>query len=535
MSLVYKRKLSMALLGAVLLLFSGVSSALALPDSARAMAAFSEKDPTFFYVGLADARQFAGSMGRSELVRLLVDLRPDYEFFRSFLKDFPAKDFTLMLSDTGEHGVTFQLAIAFGEDKRAILDKIAARTAAASDIVELLGGEAFLLDVLDLYVPESEDEFYEFTTFDLYFSSFENLLILGSHESAVERSIAAGKNRFRRQKFDFKGKDDNVLFVRIGEEISSEIFGPETQGHVYFEGDIARVPGGWDMELHTNVVNAFYGERYVDMSYEKKPGTFFNAGGGLLVAAVDSTPDLKRLFGLRGPMADIGRGIDEMMAMAAEKLGKNRAEELGNALMTLDRLNLAVTMGDGGPSDLRSYAFLSSREEGESERLGKLMSELIEVYNDSPEAEDRFESIDLPGWSRSYALSLPEEAPVFTNDSRLVLAFGPEGLFAGLMPDALVETRFGSDSELYEKISNTEDVVEVVYLDMRALRKIAKLALDSAGIRRQGRQMLAAMTIPLIDMREIGLQTHAIDHFSLQFRTGWLDFEERDFVWSLLR
>ena len=534
MSLFCKRKLSMALFGAVLLLFSGVSPVLALPDSARAMAAFSEKDPTFFYVGLADARQFAGSLGRSELVRLLVDNRPDYEFFRSFLKDFPAKDFTLMLSDTGEHGVTFQLAIAFGEDKRAILDKIAARTAAATDIVELLGGEAFLLDVLDLYVPESEDEFYEFTTFDLYFSSFENLLILGSHESAVERSIAAGKNRFRRQKLDFKGKDDNVLFVRVGEEMSSEIFGSETQGHVYFEGDVARVPGGWDMELHTNAVNAFRGERYVDVAYEKNPGTFFNAGGGRLVAAVDSTPDLKRLLGQRGPMAGISRGIDEMMAMAAEKLGKHRAEELGEALTALDRLNLAMTTGEDGPSDLRAYAFLSSREDGESERLGKLVSELIDVYNDSPEAEGRFESIDLPGWSRAYELPLPEETPVFTNDSRLVLAFGPEGLFAGLMPDALVETKFGSDSELYGEISTAKNVIEVVYLDMRALRKIAKLAVDSVGIRRQGRLMLATMMIPLIDVREIGMQTHAIDHFSLQFRTGWLDFEERDFVRGLL-
>ena len=530
-----KRKLSLALLGAVLLLFSGVSSALALPDSARAMAAFSEKDPTYFYVGLADARQFARSLGRSELVRLLVDHRPDYEFFRSFLKDFPAQDFTLMFSDTGEHGVTFQLAIAFGEEKRAVLDKIAARTAAASDIVELLGGEAFLLDVLDLYVPESEEEFYEFATFDLYFSSYENLLILGSHESAVERSIAACKNRFRRQKLDFKGRDDNVLFARIGEELTSEIFGQASQGHVYFEGAVAHVPGGWDVELHTNVVEALYREGFAEALYEKKPETFFSAGGGQLVAAIDSTPDLRRLFGPYGPMADIGRGLDEMMAMAAEKLGKHRAEELRTALTTLDRLNLAMTTGEGGPSDLRAYVFLSSRTEGEVERIGNLVSELIEDYNDAPGVGGPFERVLLSGWSRAYAFPLPEEAPMFTTGSRLVLAFGPEGLFAGLMPDALMEARFASDSALYAEISNTAGVIEVVYLDMRALRKIVKVAMDSTGMRRQGRQMLAAMTIPLIDLREIGMQTHAIDHFSLQFRTGWLDFEERDFVWSLLR
>lgn len=523
------------LLGAALLLFSGVSSALALPDSARAMAAFSEKDPTFFYVGLTDARQFAGSLGRSELVRLLVDRRPDYEFFQNFLRDFPARDFTLMLSDTGEYGVTFQLAIAFGEGKRAILDKVAARTAAASDIVELLGGEAFLLDVAGLYVPESEGEFYEFTTFDLYFTSFENLLILGSHESAVERSVAACKNRFRRQKLDFKGKGDNALFARIGEEITSEIFGEASQGQVYFEGDVARVPGGWDVELHTNVVNALYGERFEEIAYEKKPGTFFRAGGGRLVAAVDSTPDIKRFFGQLGPMADIGRGLEEVMAMAAEKLGKNRAEELREALTALDRLNLAMTTGEGGPSDLRAYAFLSSREEGVSERIGELLSELIEDYNDSPEVEERFERVGLPGWSRAYALPLPEDAPVFATGSHISLAFGPKGLFAGLMPDTSVGAEFESDSELYGEISNTRGVIEVLYLDMRALRKIAKAAMDSTGMRRQSRQMLAAMTIPLIDLREVGVQTHAVDHFSLKFRTGWLDFEERDFVWGLLR
>lgn len=541
----FRRKFTTVALAAAILM-ACCSLAWALPSSSRGMAAFSEKDPTYFYVGLSDAKRIAKDLGRSELVRLLVNLAPDYEFFREFLKDFPAEDFSLMLSDTGEYGVTFQMAIAFDEGKRAILDKVAARTAEEMDIAELFGGGALMLDVMGLYIPEYEDEHYELGTFDLYFASHENLLILGSSEEALERSIVACKNRFRRHGFDFRGSGDNVAFARIGEALTAEIFGPMAYpvgdepvvnaGHVYFEGDFALVPGGWDMELYTNVIGSLYGDRLSQIAYAKKPGSFFGAGGGRLVVTVDSTPDLRQLLsGSYGPMARFWRNAGGIVEVVEEKLGRRKGEELGEAMMAIDRMNFAVTTAGDDLSDLRAYLFLSSREDGRTERIGEILSELIEGYNDSPEVEARFERIEIPGWSRAYSLPLPQEASVLSTQSAFTMAFGQEGLFAGLMSDALMEREFETTSALYGEISSAEDVIEVVYLDMRALRKIAGTIANTVGMRRQSRQLLGAVTIPFMDMREIGMQTHALDHFSMKFRTGWLDFDERDFIWSLFQ
>jgi hypothetical protein len=325
---------------------------------------------------------------------------------------------------------------------------------------------------------------------------------------------------------------------------------------VQIEGDICLSPGGWSLELFTNLLEPLYGREFMERSVQKTAGSFFSAGGGKLIAALDSTPDVRQLLGagyglLLDFIAEVAPGAkDEVSRLAAPKY----AEEIEMWLSSIDRLNFAVTADPADPSCLRGYVFASTTSSGAMKKAGGIISGAIASYGASDEGSGKILKVSSDGWDSVFSVEIDGLDDLIGGQVSLVAAFGDDCAIVGIMPPSLLEEPFSSGSDLYDSLTGDERVMEISYLDARSLRKSLRSILlkkapgalerfaapfidfKKVGAAQTSAERFAALILmPLIDFRDIGAQTFSPSHFKFTFKTGWPDFEERELASSLMK
>lgn len=549
-------KRMLVILCCIAALFTAHSEALAAPVSAKALGALPKKDPTYFYMGLQDAREFALRLQRSELIRLLAEIEPEFDAVRDFLKKFPVDDIAVLFSDGGEderYDARFQLTMRFDPKHRPTLDKIAQRTATKEDCLALFSDKPNrFLEMMRIHTPEeAEEPYYELSTFDLYFTAHEDLLLFGESPERLKASLAAAKSSTRRFKLEAKGPAKNTFYMNASKELTEELLGSafyldEQEGtaqapqRMTLEGEIKLVPGGWNLDLFTNAATITLGKAYEKKMYSKPANSFFSAGGGQLLAALDSTPDLTSMTrysgGPRSAMRRfVNECIDEMSEALGELIGEQKTEELQKALFAVDRINVGITNDPTAPTDVRMYMHLSSQEQGVTPRAGEILSEIIEKYNQDAKNKEKFVASEQPGWTKVYALTIPEELSEITKQDTVSVAMGEHGILFGLMSSQLIGEKFNTASALFAEATAKNNLKEIAYFDAKSIRKFVTATAKRGTLSRSTRKTLTMLIVPFLDFHEISAETLSLEHFTFRFKTGWLDFEDRDFVKKLLR
>lgn len=534
----------------VLFLFALCGVASAQTRTSLAIASFQGKDPTYFYLDFADAKEFASRIARSELLRTAIDFEPEFETVRNMLRNFPADALSLAVSDNDESDVAFQMAMHVRQADASLLAKVSNGAATDAEIAAILGLPANYGDWLRIRTPaEGEGRYYWVRPFGLYLTAKDDILVFGSTEEAVDRSLAALKNRFHRFAPRRAGTGDNFLLARMGEELTGlftasmgylpDDAAPGTSGAATAEAVFGLVPGGWDVELFTNLVDIMYGKDFFDKIFVKPAGTFHRAGGGKLVAAADSTPNLKYLFsGQYGRVVGslVAEAMDGIETSLEEELGEEKAKRLLDSLLNVDRFNVAVTSTEDRPADLRAYVYVSSQQQGALQDAADTLEKLIDEHNQGAAGEKKLKKSDHPQWPLVYSIDLPEDMAFADGANTLVLAMGEERMLAGLLPLSSLSQPFAVDSDLYEELTEANDLMETFYIDMRFMRSVVAGFLDKGiDISRSDRRMLFTLLFPFVDFREISAKTYSTEHFRLSFRTGWLDFDGRALMQNLSR
>jgi hypothetical protein len=514
---------------------------ISLPDKAQAasrpslaIAPPQGEDLSYLYADIADAGKIARRLRKSEA------LKSFFEPAKDMLEGFPATEMSFMMSVPGDEMPSFQMAWGLGREEDTLLERIAQKSASAEELEGFFGRISNLISV---QAPEGESQFYRIEPFGLYFSSNGELLIFASSEEGVKKSMLAAGNSYRRFSPKTKSSGRNLILFGLGKEPSAffaenlaDVFGMEDwtlfPEKISAEAHVSLTPGGWEVDLLTDLVKPVYGDGFFGRSVPKPYGSFFRSGGGRLVAAVDGIPNAELVLtgGYVRILASIlgdGAGFD---ASSIETLMPERAiGHIVSALGSSGRMNFAVTaMPDG---DLAGYFAVSGATPGDWKKAGDEISRSVVYYNET-DRDGAVKIKELPGdgWDRVFSIT-PGGEP---GQASLTVAFQENRAFAGFVRPDLLGEPFSADSELYEAIARDAGVLENLYVDMRFLRKTLRAMRAKAPDRYYDGQA-ALIMISLLDFREIGAQTLSSEHFKFFFKTGWPDLEEREFIQSISR
>lgn len=497
----------------------GYGTALAAPESANAIASYKGEDPTYIYMDFMDSGEMAARLQKSELLRLLMDVEPEFGMIRDMLRSFPAQDMALMFWGDNSSGVKFQMAWRCGDDQKMLLSRIAGKAATANEVKSLFGGAKIGRKSLEIITPEENEEpYYELEPFDLYFTAHNNLLIFGDSVETVKESVSASGNRFKRfvPKKESKGGRNGLMFS-LGRELTADVFRTASymiqtdedglpKERLNFEGDVRFVPGGWDLDIYTNAVSLFYGKEFEDSMYAKPEGSFFSAGGGDLLFALDSTPNIRQLFSsssyqrlLMSTSSDAFGKLPDVLDLV---VGEKQRAELLDSLLSIDRLNFAVTNNPAKPKDIRAYALVSSRTPGKLGRAGEIIAQMAEVYNASPKADVKLEEITVDGWKSAYTLNAPKVDKETGMPVVATFAFDDDRMLAGILAPSLIGTPFAAKSPFYAELKDRSDLMETIYVDMRGVRRLVRTFAGEERLGRKNRQMLGVFMIPFRIMLE---------------------------------
>jgi hypothetical protein len=519
---------------------AGESSLLAAAESSKAIVPPSGPDAPYLYVSLDDASQIAKRIARSEL------LRPEYweysYIIKEMLREFPAIGVSFLAEDAG-----LQMAWDMNEDAKPALDRIAKGAASAAEASGVFGKLASTIETFEIVEPEEDNLFYELRPLGLYFSSADGLLIFGETPESVKKSIAASGGGIRR--FSPKKRIDsrNTVIIELNSEMSEEIVRSSAilDGgmrnslktpipRLKFEGGVTLKPDGWNLDFFTNAVRLIYNDYFKDRLSTKPAGSFLPAGGGKLVAAVDSTPDFRWMLDagynsmLFSPIKDL---FDEMGFSLSEFINQEQEEEIAEVILSIDRVNLAVTEDQSGSAN--GYLLLSNKTEGAIGRAEEILSGAIDSYNETRSDDlKKFYRFPSKEWKTVYSLGPMNEGD---EPAGFTLAFRDDLVLAGFISPDLLSVPFSSESELYASIEKDDTAMEKIYLDMRAIRKMIGALLDKNAPSARHRSLLLSLLLPLIDSKEIGMRTFSDDRFQVNFKTGWPNFDDRELIQKLMK
>jgi hypothetical protein len=494
-------------------------------------------DLTYLYADIADAGEIALRLQKSETLGFL------HAPAKEMLAGLPAAELSLMVSVSGDEMPSFQMAWALSGENKPLLEKIAGGSASVGELGEFFGK---ISDKFAVQGPEDGTPFYRVNPFGLYFSSNGELLLFADSIEGVKKSMLAAGNSHKRFSPKTKSACRNLILLSLGKEPSA-FFAESVPGFIRIpdgasfpekislEADVNLRPGGWELDLFTNAIRPFFADGFFERSAPKTYGSFFKAGGGRLLAAVDGIPSEELLLdgsyvAFLSDILGIGSGWD---ADTVETLiGRRAYGYLLAGLESSDRMNLAVTAApDGG---LSGYLTVSAASGTDWKRAGDEMSKAVSVYNEMNEdGPVKIKELPDDDWNRVFSIEAPEAesgAP-----AGVTAAFGENRALAGFLRPDLLKEPFVSGSRFYEALTKDANVLETMYVDMRFLRDTLRaIRAKNPDRGHYGRQAFFTI-IPFLDFREIGAQTLSPEHIKFFFKTGWLDLEEREFINSIMQ
>lgn len=518
--------------------------ALAQPQSARALYNAAGQRGSYLYVGFSDVPTICERFSRSQLMRLLGAEFPEVNFLKDFIRTFPAEDLALLFSAPAEGNPVLQFAWRAKGEHAPILKKISRRTATAEEVHGLFPVDNLISSFLAIYPPQEEEPFYYLEPARLYFTAHDDLLIFGDDEETVKKSLEAQGNRFHRFDPKLTASTKNALVLELSDRDTSRFveefaglseYERPAPGRLRFEGDISLLPGGWHMDLFSNFAAILYGEERAERMLTAPNAPFFSAGGGKLAAMYDNSPNagLFLSFYSRERLLEILDGVAESLGESFNRrFGPTERAALVDVLQSVNRVNFAMVKNSDTPGDYRAYALVSSTEGDQIERAGRMISDAIESA--VPPQTCGFSHTRLDGWNRAYTMEAFPATSAFGNRS-LTLAFDSSRMLLAFSEPSYLAVPFGAESNLYDALAADRTAKERIYVDMRELRKFTAFVVDRmrGDIGRSDRRAFAVLLYALADIRELALRTHSVSHFSLDIRTGWLDFDDRKLLLRL--
>jgi hypothetical protein len=528
----------------------------AATDSSRAIAPPRPDIPYYIFADFQDVKKIAPRLQRSELLGLL-DADSGMPLLE-MIRNFSDGQISLMTTDDD---LSFQMSWKCGEAE--LLDKIEKGTASGEEAAGIFGraGAEFFSGITPPSGPSEPN--YRLPQGHPYFTAYDGLLILGDSAESVTKSLVAVTHSGRRYNVKTQTSGDVTLLLSFGEKLTGEFlsnfdivdndYNEKTAGkRLDVEIGASPVRDGWDFDIATNA-NEFIAEGGFDRrssSVDSLP--FFRAGGGELVAMLDFTVDLGQKIGTKDGKTLL-ECVCEAMAPGSEGLGALRnivymllagtgnsaqsTEEdtdiLLEALSSPNRFNAAVTADRENPLEYRAYAMMSSEIPGASLGIGRILANLIELYNEMSSGSSDFEMVDVDGWESVYTMRTPMEG-LTGAPAHLTLAFGDSGILVGFIAPSLLSEKFSSGSELFRNVSAGE-TPEKIYLDMSAVRKLARVIAMSDLLSPRQRQSISQMMLPFIDIQEISAHSTAANHILINAKTSGLDSLERDYYREVLK
>ncbi|MDR1019904.1 MAG: hypothetical protein LBL73_04015 [Synergistaceae bacterium] len=493
-------------------------------------------DPTYVYVDLMDAGEISRRLQKSETLRSV------FAQWREILREIPASEMSFMSSVSGDEAPAFQMALKLGGGEKEILGRIASGKASADELDELFGK---VWNRITVEAPLEGVSFYRLNPFDVYFSSNGELLIFADSPEGVRKSIQASRNGLRRFSPARKSDGRNLILVALGKDHSS-LVADELSGIAWIQGDgafpekfafemeLALRPGGWEIDLFTDAIKPLFGAGFFERNAPKPYGSFFRAGGGRLLAALDGIPYSNPLSaGAYMQLMSIFLGMGSVQFYDdIEKLTvPGVMKSISSGLAASDRLNFAVTAAPDG----KMSAYVMARESAGTnwQKEGEAISRAAGIYGSLEAARaGRFEEVPGANWNHVYRVRSGESGSGSQPD--ITAAFGDSSALIGFLTPDLLAAPFVADSAFYEALTKAESAYEIVYVDMKLLRRVLADRVRRYPDGRYDTMLTALAILPFLDIREAGVLTLSPGHFRFTFKTGWLDFDDRESVRSAL-
>lgn len=535
-SLPCKKFLQRAIFALSFFIAFAASGANAASRASYAISPLEGDDPAYFYADFQDAGEISRRLQKSQTLRFISAQAKD------MLKGIPASEISLLFSVSGDEEPSFQMAWKLGKGRGEFLKGIAAGSASTDELEEFFGKIANLITVR---APEEGVPFYRLDPPGFYLSSDGELLVFANSIEGVKKSLRAAHNGYKRFSPKTKSGGRNLILCGLGKEYSS-FFANEIAGILEFpagalfpeniavEMNVSPRPGGWELDIFTDAVRPLYGDGFFERGVRKPAGPFFKAGGGRLVAAVDGIVN-----------ADLVDGYDYIQLLSyyagvkgewdsrfLRQFAGDASEYVRSAMSSDGRLNFAITAAPDGK--LAGYAAVL---EGAPDwkRVGDALSKALAAGGTSAdETAGTADVKEIPNDDWNHVFSIETREIESGSPVSVTAAFGDDRAFLGFMPPGGLEEPFDVNSELYESLTKNESALEIVYVDMKFLRRISAARQKSDPSANYGSKFTAMTMIPFLDIREAGAQTLSPEHFKFIFKTGWLDFEEREYVDTIM-
>jgi hypothetical protein len=492
-------------------------------------------DPAYFYADFQDAGEISRRLQKSETLRFISKQAGEA------LKGIPAREISLMFSVSGDEAPSFQMAWTLEDGGSEILGRIASANASTAELDKFFGK---IWSSVAVEAPDHDVPFYRLNPFGFYFSSNGELLVFANSIEGVKKSLLATLNGYKRFSPKTKSNGRNLILCGLGKEYSA-IFANEFAAiagfpsgapfpeNISVEMNAALRPGGWELDIFTDAIKPLYGDAFFEHSVSKPTGSFRRAGGGRLVAAVDGIVNGDLLDGynfmrlLSYYVGVKGEWDDQALQKFAEG---DTAEYIRSALSAAGRLNFAVTSAPDGR--LTAYAAVLDSA-GDWKRAGDALSKAQSARRKT-NSDEAVNAKEIPDDDWNHVFSIETKEAESGSPVSVTAAFGDDRAFIGFMPPNDLKEPFSVKSEFYENLTKNEGALEIVYADMKFLRQILATRRHSDPSASYDSTLTAIATIPFLDIREVGALTLSPEHFRFIFKTGWLDFEDREYVNTIM-
>jgi hypothetical protein len=161
-----------------------------------------------------------------------------------------------------------------------------------------------------------------------------------------------------------------------------------------------------------------------------------------------------------------------------------------------------------------------------------IVSGAVGAYNAARGESGKIRERESIGFDRVFEFKTASEGDIGQTD--ITAALGEDSALIGFITPSLLNERSFSASEFFDSLIADESALEVTYLDARLMRKVLASAVLNSPYRDSVRRITPAIAT-LMDFREIGCRTFSPNHFRFSFKTGWLDFEDREYMRTLIR
>ncbi|MDR0648831.1 MAG: hypothetical protein LBF92_05805 [Synergistaceae bacterium] len=491
-------------------------------------------DPTYVYADLMDAGEISRRLQKSQTLRFV------FAQGREILKKIPASEMSLMFSVSGDEAPAFQMALKLGGKEGGLLGRIASGKASADELGEFFG-ETW--NSVTVEAAEDSSPLYRLSPLDSFFSSDGELLIFADSPEGVKKSIRASRNGSGRFSPARKSSGRNLILMTFGRDHSSavadqisDLLAP--QGETFperlaFEMALALRPGGWEVDVFTDVIKSLYGPDFFAKNVRKPSGSFLRAGGGRLLASYDGTPPLLPLTA-----SSYVRLISSLLDVeplsyydGIEKLtGPDAEDGISSGMAASDRLNVAITAAPDG--EMSGYVAASESAGTNWRKEGEAFSRKVGVYDSlTAGGAGKYEEIRNAGWNHVY--SAKADGSGADGKHGLTLAFDDSRALIGFFAPELLSEPFSAGTEFYEALTKAESALEIIYVDMKLLRKVLADRISKGSGGPSAMSLAPIAVLPFLDIWEAGALTLSPEHFRFSFRTGWLDFDDRDSALSI--